>query len=90
VLTRQGFNAELQLDNSGQSELTDILVEIFLYDNSGNDASAYFSYGLTVLTGMDSVSGNGTLAPQTTGVANWLIIPRITAAPTPDTVTYKV
>lgn len=66
--------------------LEGIEVEIHITDEFETDANDKFAVGNTNLEGISSISGNGTLAGKSNGLAEWLIIPRREAAPTEDVI----
>ncbi|XP_013386073.1 uncharacterized protein LOC106155684 isoform X2 [Lingula anatina] len=86
VLTRDAFEAKLEIENGDVNALENIGVEIFIKHTDTGDVSTHlFSIGEPELTGLTGVSGNGSLAPGQDGSAVWLIVPYSDAAPTEDT-----
>ncbi|XP_076316874.1 uncharacterized protein LOC143229050 isoform X1 [Tachypleus tridentatus] len=91
VLTREAFEATLEIENGDTSELRDILVVLRITSaNSNENATEHFAIGDPDLKGILSVDGDGILDPDATGTALWLIIPYPTAAPSEDDVLYDV
>jgi hypothetical protein len=96
VLTRNGFEARLEVSNTLDVALANLTIELVFYDDGEFDAGAElllgdvagrFSYGM-VGSGAFVNEPGSTLAqpklrlpPETTALATWLIIPRSTAAP---------
>lgn len=81
TITRQGFDAELTIDNSGDV-LYDIQVSLNIQADNRSNANDRFSIGQANITGdifNDSLTTGGS------GQFNWLIIPYVSAAPTTST-----
>ncbi|XP_076092310.1 uncharacterized protein LOC143063814 [Mytilus galloprovincialis] len=87
VLTRDAFNARLEIENGETSALENIMVEIRITQTYGNGESSKdkFSIGKPSLIGISGVDGEGTLGKDLSGSAEWLMIPYSTAAPQEDT-----
>ena len=81
VLTRQGFEASLDLNNGTDQSLTDIRVEVRVLDAAGNPANERFGITEPLLTNLDAVDGSGSLLPDSIGGARWTLAPNETAAP---------
>lgn len=79
TITRQGFDAELTIDNSGADTLDDIQVVLDIQTEDQLNATDRFSIGQVNITG-DII--NRSLATGGSGQFNWLIIPYLSAAPT--------
>ncbi|MEO5915872.1 MAG: choice-of-anchor C family protein [Luteolibacter sp.] len=79
VLSRDAFNAELELSNSSTDPLENLHVDLKIKDRSGNSANDRFQVRLDQVTGMTGVNG-GSLAANTTGTAKWVIVPTVDAA----------
>lgn len=76
VLTRNGFEAKLQIDNGGDSDMTGIQV-IIRFSDAGqlNNATDRFAVDSTPeLVGLTGVNGEGRLAAGQKGDSTWLII----------------
>ncbi|XP_052249732.1 uncharacterized protein LOC127857375 [Dreissena polymorpha] len=87
VLTRDAFTARLEIENGENSDLQNIKVQIEIrptYGSSTNNIDK-FSIGKPTLIGLSGVDGTGSLQRDTSGSAEWLIIPYSTAAPQDDT-----
>ncbi|CAF3910814.1 unnamed protein product [Rotaria sordida] len=82
TITRQGFDAELVIDNSGEEILQDIQVNLYVQTDDKSYATDRFSIGLPNITG-DIY--NSELSPKGSGQLNWFIIPYSSAAPTTST-----
>ncbi|CAF3780796.1 unnamed protein product [Rotaria sp. Silwood1] len=87
TFTRQGFDAKLELDNSGDTAITNIKMDIIIRDDDNKqDFIRHFSIGQPSFTGaLTGITGTGVLADRSSGSVNWLIIPYATAAPTTAT-----
>jgi hypothetical protein len=98
ALERIGFDARLEVSNNdGTDPLTDFSAALtfenpdLLTNGSANDASALFFIQTPTFESINSVSGDGVIAPTTTAVIHWFIIPKITAGGTsPDGVRYQI
>ena len=86
VLTRTGFQAQLQLVNEvSTSPVEELLVEVSVYDADGNLANDLFGIPDPGLIGLSGVDGTGQLGAGLSGSASWLLIPSNEAAPTEAT-----
>lgn len=75
VMTRDAFEASLEIINSDQAPLEDLNIAISIIDANGADQSALF--------GIDgNGASNATLNGETNGNWSWTIIPTSLAAPT--------
>jgi hypothetical protein len=81
VLTRNAFRATLQLSNSGTGPLTNIAVNLVMQNQAGQDVSSLFGIESPVLSGLNAVDGTGALAGNSTGSAQWTLVPTVDAAP---------
>jgi len=81
VITRDGFNATLEIANDTDQPLTGISVELNIHSAAGEDTTSLFSIRSPTLTGMSGVDGSGQVAPQSSGKASWILIPTSDAAP---------
>jgi hypothetical protein len=87
VMTRSAFRGTLELSNNRPgSALKQVGFDLDIRDNQGNDAREFFNIQVTKLTGLAAIDGTGEIGPQSTGSAQWTMIPRDTAAPLADTV----
>src|SRR6185436_16856950 len=76
VLTRNAFNATLQLDNeSATSPLSNIKVILNISDNNGLPANNLFSISVPNLTGLGAVDGSGSLPINSSGSVSWTLVP---------------
>lgn len=82
VVTRDAFQATLELDNDTAGPLEDISVEIAVRNALGADTTSLFVIRPPTLENLGAINGTGSLAAHTTGSAGWLIIPSHDAAPT--------
>ncbi len=81
TIARSAFDASFELDNQKPSDtLTDVSVNLQVFDMSGDNVTSLFYIGTPTLQGLTAVDGTGTLAPDTSGTANWTIIPTNAAA----------
>jgi len=98
TLERIGFEATLEVgNNDGLNPITDFSAALTFenpaYSTNGtvNDASSLFFVQAPTFSSVNSVSGDGVIAPTAKAVVKWFIIPKITAGgPSPDGVRYKV
>lgn len=82
VLTRNAFNATLELGNSAPgSSLTNISVTLFMVDENGQPADERFGFRPPVVTGLGAVDGTGHLSGGSTGTVSYIIVPTSAAAP---------
>jgi len=98
TLERIGFEATLEVSNNdGDNPITDFYAAL-TFENPAlttntvaNDSSSLFFVQAPTFDSVNSVSGNGVIAPGTTGTIKWFIIPKISAGGTsPDGVRYKI
>jgi hypothetical protein len=85
VLTRDAFNATLQIANSMDAALTNVKVDVHVYDGRGADVTSLFGIRPPQLFGITAVDGTGQVAGNVTGQASWIIIPSSNAASTQPT-----
>ena len=83
ALTREAFQARLEIDNQEISPLRQIEVEIIITDvETGARATNRFSIGNGTLSGSLIVANDGWLLPSSlSGSIEWLIVPYSEAAP---------
>ena len=82
VLSRQAFNAELEIANASDAEnVSSVLAFFDIYDAQGNLATDKFAIYPPTLRNINAIDGTGVIAPNTVATANWIIVPRKTAAP---------
>ncbi len=86
VITRDAFEATLELDNSTDGPLENVEVEVVITDEDGHDATDLFGVYDPTIQGFVPAGETWTLSDHTTGVANWLIVPTTEAAPEEPTV----
>ncbi|WP_233148428.1 CARDB domain-containing protein [Rhodopirellula sp. MGV] len=82
VLTRQGFEATLDLKNVSPNLITDLRATVRVISLDGRDVTSLFDVRLNDLVGFSSVEG-GVLAPQQLGSVSWVIVAADDAAPEP-------
>jgi hypothetical protein len=92
ALERQGFEAEMRINNAlDNASLTEVDIAVRVTEENGaavpistdpNDVSAKFFIRVTNKQLIDDISGNGTVAPLSTAVIDWLLIPAPGAAGT--------
>jgi len=81
ILTREAFEAELQIENGG-NVMSEIQVTIKISQkDTGEEATERFSFGEPELVGITGVNGEGTLEPSTSGTATWIFLALGDAAP---------
>ncbi|MBI5386506.1 MAG: DUF11 domain-containing protein, partial [Verrucomicrobia bacterium] len=82
VMTRNAFDATLELENRSQTSiLEDIQVVVNITDTNGQPVNHLFGIRAPVVTGLGAVDGTGSLAPNATGSASWILVPTRDAAP---------
>ena len=81
VLTRQGFDARLEMDNGSNVPLRNFQVDVTVYDADGKDVTELFVFRDPVFSGFTQVDGTGELAAGTAGNSSWVLIPLSEAAP---------
>lgn len=81
VLTRQGFDATLELINETDQPLTDISVELIVLDQNGELANERFGIADPNVDAISAIDGTGVLLDDTTGEVEWILVPRDEAAP---------
>jgi hypothetical protein len=82
VLTRDAFNATLELDNATASPLSQVLVTLQIQSSDSTNATTLFDIRSPQLLGLTGVDGNGGLSAFTTGSSSWILVPTLDAAPT--------
>lgn len=90
VLTREIFEAELQMFNTEVVDLTSVNISLRIKRVSNNDNKAnmvlmsdlYFHMSEPTLISFSSIDGQGILRAGDRGVAKWLLTPTKLAAPT--------
>ena len=82
VLTRDAFDAKLVLENETDEPLSDVAVDIIIYDEWGNDVTNMFGiYPPTTENFYDADLDNlGDLEGMAAGVADWIFIPSTNCA----------
>ncbi|HLP75882.1 MAG TPA: Ig-like domain-containing protein, partial [Candidatus Paceibacterota bacterium] len=88
VISRDAFNATLQVINGSDSQLQDVSVELKIVSTNGVSSIGAFGIRPPTLVSLSAVDGTGLIDPQTTGEASWIIIPGSDAAPEAPTVYY--
>src|ERR1035441_2824404 len=98
ILERVGFDARLEISNNdGTDPITDFSATL-TFENPAlttnvtpSDASSLFFVQTPTFENVNSVSGDGVIAPTTTAAIHWFIIPKITAGGmSPDGVRYQI
>jgi hypothetical protein len=85
TMERQGFDAMMKITNGlTTTSLDNVNINVNFTDGSGNsvratsnttDTTAAFFIRIDTMTGINNVTGTGTVAPGTTAEIHWLIIP---------------
>jgi len=88
VITRDAFEATLELENSTTGALEDVSVEILITNDQGHDITDLFGIYDPEVVGFTPANSPWTLAAQSTGVADWLIVPTTEVAPEGATVVF--
>ena len=86
VITRDAFEATLELNNDTAGPLENIVVDVIITDAEGRDATDLFGIYDPTTQGFVSADDAWTLSDHGTGVASWLIVPTADAAPEEATV----
>ena len=82
MLTLNAFHATLQLNNNGAASLSDVAVHLTVQNSAGQDVSGLFGIEPAVTSGsLTAVDGTGVLAGNTSGSAQWTLLPSLEAAP---------
>lgn len=82
ALTRAGFRAVLGIDNQlTNTPLTQVAFELHFFDAAGARVDDRFGIRPPSLVGLTDLNGSGTLAPGSSGTAEFTIVPSATAAP---------
>jgi len=76
TLEREAFDAHLNISNNlPTSPLTNVKVQMFFKDASGNPADSMFFVKVGTITGVNAVDGTGVVQSSSTADIHWLIIP---------------
>ena len=82
VLTRNAFRGTLELSNKDPLNGLDLIsVSVQVYDTNGRAATDLFGFRAPQLSGLDAIDGTGTLGPDSTGSAVFILVPTRDAAP---------
>ncbi|HEY9174127.1 MAG TPA: putative Ig domain-containing protein, partial [Verrucomicrobiae bacterium] len=81
VISRDAFKATLEVVNDSGSLLNNVSVDVVVQDANGANQTALFGLRPPVLTGISAVNGSGVIGPNSTGKAEWIIVPTSDAAP---------
>src|ERR1019366_3532862 len=98
ILERVGFDARLEISNNdGTDPITDFSAALtfenpaLTTNSTPNDASSLFFVQAPTFESVNAVNGEGVIAPTTTAVIHWFIIPKISAGGTsPDGIRYEI
>ncbi|HKQ36689.1 MAG TPA: CARDB domain-containing protein, partial [Verrucomicrobiae bacterium] len=80
VLTRDAFQATLELDNESGTTLENIAVDVLILSAAGQNANGLFGLRDPVLSGITGVDGTGLLGNGASGRASWILLPTVDAA----------
>ncbi len=81
VMTRSAFLGELEIENGNDTvKLENISVTLQVRDDQGNVVNNLFGIQNPILQGLNAVDGTGILLADSTGSAEWTIIPTNLAA----------
>ncbi|MDJ0660362.1 MAG: Ig-like domain-containing protein, partial [Crocosphaera sp.] len=86
VMTRSAFLGILDIDNGNEIPLENLSVTLDIRDAFGNPVNGLFAIADPTLSNLNAVDGTGILTPDTTGTAQWTIVPTANAAPETPTV----
>lgn len=81
VITRDGFEATLEIANESAAPMDQILVSLYVLDEAGRDRTDLFGIRPPELSGLTGVDGSGILPMESTGRGTWILIPTSEAAP---------
>jgi hypothetical protein len=82
VLTRSAFRGTLELINKDPFNGLDLIaVSVQAYDTNGRAATDLFGFRPPQLSGLNAIDGTGTLGPDATGSATFILVPTRDAAP---------
>ncbi|MCX6928321.1 MAG: immunoglobulin domain-containing protein, partial [Verrucomicrobia bacterium] len=81
VMSRNGFEAALELINNAGVPLTGLSVMLDIRDAAKEPAAHLFGVRPPELSGLNAVDGSGLLNSGATGRATWTLIPATNAAP---------
>ena len=82
VLTRDAFRATLKLNNASADPLSNVSVNLLVQNQAGQDVTSLFGIQSPVVSGsLTAVNGTGSLIPNSSGNAEWTLIPSLDAAP---------
>ncbi|WP_165235209.1 Ig-like domain-containing protein, partial [Aquisphaera insulae] len=85
VMTRDAFDARLEMINTTGDALSGVDVDIVIVDASGVVVTDLFGIYPPTYTGFSAVDGTGVLAADSTGESRWIIVPTTEAAVTEAT-----
>lgn len=85
TLERQGFDAHMRINNGMDTfDLQNVAIDVLVTDEAGDpvlatsdpdNTEALFFIRVDSLSGIDDITGNGIVAPNTSADIHWLIIP---------------
>lgn len=81
VLSREAFQATLEIDNREGNPLENLRVSLGVLDADGKDASARFAIRAPEFAQISGTNGNGRLPSEQTRKVFWTLIPTTDAAP---------
>lgn len=90
VLTRDAFNARLEMENDTDEPIENLFITLDVRNVNGETVTTRFGIREAELAGITGVGGAGTLGIRATGTASWIIIPTLDAAPTNGEAFYLV
>ncbi|RME90069.1 MAG: hypothetical protein D6766_13800, partial [Verrucomicrobia bacterium] len=86
VIARDAFQATLEIENGTETPLTEVAVDLAVANEAGEIVTPQFLIPEPSLRGLGAIDGTGEVAPGTTGVAQWDILPTTDTAITGPTV----
>ena len=75
VVVDESFEVQALIDVPEHVSLSNVSVDLVLYYASGGDASALFAIDAPVLTGIEDISGAGTVAGGEIATVRWSVAP---------------
>ncbi len=75
VVTRDAFNATLEIQNDSPGPLENIAIELAIRRRSGEDATQFFGVRAPTLKNLTAIDGAGVISSNATGSASWILIP---------------
>jgi len=88
VMSREAFNATLQVINNSTSLLDHVSIRITALTEAQVNVTNLFGIAPPTLANLTAVDGTGVIPAGATGIATWTLVPTVDAAPTNAAVYY--